>query len=157
VEAALDEELRACVEILTAEKIEAGLCPAEARRQALLETGGIASVTARALGGPGVLERGGPRGGRGRAARGADRFFWDLRHAMRMLRRHPLLTITSVVLIAVSVCLACSSFAVLEAIVLRKVPIPEPDRVVSIIEVKPQQFGNRGALTAGLVSQIRAR
>src|SRR6185369_8348603 len=40
----LDDELRAYVDLLTAEKIKAGMQPDAARRAALLETGGVEQV-----------------------------------------------------------------------------------------------------------------
>ena len=40
----LDDELRAFVDLLTAEKVKAGMSPREARRAALLETGGVEQV-----------------------------------------------------------------------------------------------------------------
>jgi hypothetical protein len=44
VEQSLDDELRACVEILAADKAKAGLDPADAKRQALLAIGGLEAV-----------------------------------------------------------------------------------------------------------------
>ena len=44
VERELDDELRAYVNLLTDEKIAAGLTPERARREALIETGGVEQV-----------------------------------------------------------------------------------------------------------------
>jgi hypothetical protein len=44
VEQALDDELRSSVGILTEEKMKAGLSPSAARRQALMELGGVEQV-----------------------------------------------------------------------------------------------------------------
>ena len=44
VEHQLDDEIRSYVEMLEAEKIDSGLEPASARREALLEVGGIEQV-----------------------------------------------------------------------------------------------------------------
>jgi len=43
-EESLDDELRAYVELLAAERERAGMTPAEARRRALMETGGVEQV-----------------------------------------------------------------------------------------------------------------
>ena len=44
IEQALDDELRSTLEVLTQEKIEQGLSQATARREALIEIGGIEHV-----------------------------------------------------------------------------------------------------------------
>src|SRR5258708_37059492 len=44
LESTLDEELRGYIDDMTGRKIREGLAPAEARRQALLEAGGIEQV-----------------------------------------------------------------------------------------------------------------
>lgn len=44
VEQSLDDELRAYVELLAAEHERAGVAPDEARRRALIETGGVEQV-----------------------------------------------------------------------------------------------------------------
>ena len=46
LEQSLDEELRAYVDLLAAEYEAAGMDPAQARRRALIETGGIEQVEA---------------------------------------------------------------------------------------------------------------
>ncbi|HEY9448762.1 MAG TPA: permease prefix domain 1-containing protein [Gemmatimonadaceae bacterium] len=43
-ERALDEEIRACVDLLAEEYEHSGMTPRDARRQALVETGGIEQV-----------------------------------------------------------------------------------------------------------------
>lgn len=47
IEQDLDQEIRACVELLADEKIRAGVSPEEAHRQALVEFGGLEQVKER--------------------------------------------------------------------------------------------------------------
>jgi predicted permease len=141
VETSLDDEMLACVEILTADKITAGIAPAEARRQALLEIGGVESVKARV-----------------RQVRRASAFsslVYDCRAAIRSLRRHAGLSTTNVALIALSVAFASTIFAVLDAVVLRRLPVPNPEQLVLISEVRPDVPSGRQALTAPLLDELR--
>lgn len=73
VERELDEELRAYVDLLTAEKIAAGVPPDAARRAALVEAGGVEQVKEE------VRD----------ARRGAvvETALQDLRYGARLLRR----------------------------------------------------------------------
>jgi putative ABC transport system permease protein len=71
----LDEELRAHLDLLEAEYLEAGMDPQEARRHALLDLGGLAQVKEEV-----------------RAARPGfwlETFVQDLRFALRLLRKSP--------------------------------------------------------------------
>ena len=54
LDAELDDELRAYVDLLTDEKVRAGLSPAAARREALLEVGGVEHVKERVRDAPRV-------------------------------------------------------------------------------------------------------
>jgi len=89
VDSALDDELEACVEILTAEKIRAGASPEEARRLALRETGDLHRVKAS------VRE--------GRAGALTQAFLRDVRYAIRTLTRRRLFATTAVVSLAVGI------------------------------------------------------
>jgi len=71
----LDDELRAFVELLTADKIKAGMTPDAARRAALIETGGVEQVKEEVRDvRPGVL---------------IEAILQDVRHAARTLRKAP--------------------------------------------------------------------
>src|SRR5215475_11907667 len=48
------------------------------------------------------------------------------------VRRDPVYALTSIVLISVSIGLACTAFAVFDALILRKLPVPIPDQLVLV-------------------------
>jgi len=56
----------------------------------------------------------------------------DLRYAVRQLRKSPGFAVTIVLTLALSVGLATAVFCVLDAVVLRPLPFPGPDRIVEL-------------------------
>ena len=56
----------------------------------------------------------------------------DCRHAVRLIRHNPIYVVTSILLISASIGLTCTAFAVFDALVLRKLPVPEPDQLVMV-------------------------
>src|ERR1700722_12381697 len=78
VEQALDDELQSAVEVLTHEKMKEGSSHSQARRQALIELGGVGQVKerVRAI----------------RFGRFLETFTQDVRFALRILRKTPLIT-----------------------------------------------------------------
>jgi predicted permease len=62
----------------------------------------------------------------------------DIRHGVRVLRRHPLLTCLVVLTLSLGIGANAAIFSVFEAVLLRPLPFAEPDRLVLLID------GNRG-------------
>ena len=118
LDAELDDELRAYVELLTDEKIRAGLPPAAARRAALLEVGGVEQVKER------VRDA--------RVGVWLDTLWQDVRYAARGLRRTPWFTLTAVASLAIGIGLNTAIFSAIEAVLLRPLPYPAPERIVRI-------------------------
>ena len=58
-------------------------------------------------------------------------FLHDLRYALRQLRRSPGFAFTVVLTLALSVGVATAVFCVIDNVILRPLPFPQPDRVVS--------------------------
>lgn len=118
-DAALDRELQACVDILTAEKIQAGLPPAEARRQALLETGSLDVIKEHV------------RDGRPGAAIQALRR--DLRQALRGVLRRPFFAATAVLSLSLGIGAATAVYSWGSAMFFR-VPtgVPDPQSLVAV-------------------------
>jgi putative ABC transport system permease protein len=56
----------------------------------------------------------------------------DIRYALRQLRRAPGFALTAILTLALSVGLATAVFCVLNAVVLRPLPYPQPDRIVDL-------------------------
>ena len=118
VEADLDNELRACAEILAEEKIAKGIHPAEARRRALAELGGVESVK------QAVREE--------RAGSGLQRIGQDIRFGLRQLRRSPGFTATALLLISMGIGVTTAMYSIVYAVILKPLPFAQPERLVSI-------------------------
>ena len=79
-----------------------------------------------------------PRAREGRGGSMLDAARMDLRLAFRTLLRHPRLSATVVLTIAVGIATNTAVFAVIDAVVLRPFPFPEPERLVTVGTVIPK-------------------
>lgn len=61
----------------------------------------------------------------------------DVRHAIRLFRRRPAFTLTTVLTLTAGIGVTTATFSVVQAVVLQQIPGPESDRIVSIFEVGP--------------------
>jgi len=118
VEQALDEELNSSVELLTAEKMKEGLRQPEARREALMELGGIEQVKEEVR----AIRLGGFVDNLGR----------DLRFAARQLRRNPGFTVTVVVTLALAIGANTAIFSLVNALMLKSLPYAHAERLGTI-------------------------
>jgi putative ABC transport system permease protein len=118
LDADLDDELRAYVDLLTDEKIRSGLAPDAARRASLLEVGGVEQVK------EGVRDA--------RVGRWLDTVWQDVRYATRTLRKTPGFTFVAVMSLAVGVGLNAAIMSAVQAVLLQDLPFHDPDRVVEV-------------------------
>ncbi len=118
LETTLDEELRGYVDEMTERKILHGVPPAEARRQALLETGGLDQVKEQVrdtwLGS------------------GIETTIREVQYAARTLRRSPGFTITALLSLTLGIGANTAIFSILHALVLRSLPVQDPQRLVVV-------------------------
>jgi putative ABC transport system permease protein len=117
-EAELDDELRAYVEMVTEEKVAAGLSPEEARRSTLAEFGGVEQVK------QAVREE--------RAGAGLELLGQDFRYGLRQLRKSRAFSLAAVLTLALGIGTTAAMFSVVDAVVLRPLPYNHVDRIVDV-------------------------
>ena len=116
VEQALDEELQSSVELLTEEKIKEGFSPPAARREALMELGGVEQVKeeVRAI----------------RLGRFLENLGRDLRFALRTLAKSPGFTAVAVLTLALAIGANTAVFNIVRELVFSPRPYPDEAQVV---------------------------
>jgi len=78
----------------------------------------------------------------------------DLRHAFRVLLKQPSVTILAIVTIAIGVAANAAIFSVVEGVLLRPLPYPEPERLIFIRSDFRGETGLPG-IAAGEIQDIR--
>ena len=127
----LDDETRSFVDLLTDEKIAAGATPADARRLALLEIGGIEQLKE-------TVRDSAP-------GRFADRLRQDIGYGMRLARRAPGLNAAIVAVLGLGIGAISATFAVVDAVLLQPLDYADAGRLVTVLHggirpVSPANF-----------------
>jgi predicted permease len=123
VERALDDELRAMLDLLVDEKVRAGLRPEAARRAAVLEFGSVAAVKDQ------VRD----------VRHGAflDTLVQDVRYAVRGLRRGRLFAATATLSLAIGIGASTSIFTLMNGLLLRAATgVAQPGRLVDVVRTE---------------------
>src|SRR5688500_19027705 len=120
IDAELDEELQFHLAHEIDANIARGMTPAEARRVALRDLGGI-TQTKEAVGDVRTLS--------------LDLIWRDTRHAVRALRAAPGFTVIALIILTLSIGATTAIFSVVDAVVLRGLPFDESDRLVAVGEL----------------------
>jgi putative ABC transport system permease protein len=81
-------------------------------------------------------------------------FLLDVRHAMRVLATHKVFTATAVATLAVAIAANTAIFTLVSAVLLKPLPLPEPERLVRVEE--RHAYGLRN-LTGATFSDLRER
>lgn len=118
VERHLDHELRAYVEMVTDEKIAAGLSASEARRTTLADLGGMEQAK------QAVRDS--------RAGTSFEVIGQDVRYGWRQLRRNPGFTAAVIGTLALSIGANTAIFSIVNALMLKSLPYPDPERIGTI-------------------------
>jgi len=119
------EEIQAYLEMVTEAKLRQGLSPQEARRNALLELGGVEQVEER------VREI--------RMGRFIETAWRDIRLGVRTLVHSPIFTIVTVLSLALGIGANTAIFGVVNGLLLRPLPYPEAEQIVHVWHTPPQQ------------------
>ena len=118
IERELDAELQAYLELDVEENIRRGMAPREARRMALARLGGVETVKDQCR----DVQR----------FRVADDLWRDLRHGFRRLLARPVLAVVAVAVLAIGIGANVAILALVDALLLRPLPGPEPNRLVAM-------------------------
>jgi putative ABC transport system permease protein len=63
----------------------------------------------------------------------------DLRYAVRSLRKSPAFTTIAVLTLGLGIGATTAVYALVDAVILRPLPCPSPDRVFLIVEAHPER------------------
>ncbi len=114
----LEDELRSHIEMETEANIRRGMTPAEARRVALVEFGGV-TQTAEAY-----------REGRGLAW--VETVIQDIRFALRNFRKSPGFTSVAIASLALGMGVNTAIFSMVNMLLLRPLPVQDPEQLIRL-------------------------
>jgi predicted permease len=115
----LDEEIRFHVDQQTAKNLAAGMTPADARRHALVQFGGVEptkDATRDQFRPPSI-----------------EHLVRDFRYSRRALSRAPGFTAVAVITLALGIGATTAMFSVVNGVLLRPLPYPDQDRLVELV------------------------
>jgi putative ABC transport system permease protein len=120
VERNLDEEIRSFLDELIEEKVAAGMSPAEARRAAMIEVGGVEQVKER------VRET--------RAGALVETLLQDLRYGLRAMAKNPAFTAAAILTLGLGIGANSAIFSVVNGVLLNPLAGRDPSRLVELWE-----------------------
>ena len=141
------DELRFHLEMRSREFIDQGMSPEMARRAAEAAFGDVAAIDSQLR-----LERESRERGKARADR-AHELAMDVRFAVRTLRKNIGFTIATLATLALGIGAATAVFTVVNGVLLRPLPYPDPSRL-AMVWMSSKQYGEQLPLSAGFYNDI---
>lgn len=130
-EQGLDDELQAFIDMSAADKMRGGLALAEARRLAILELGGIEQAKERVR--------------TSRHGAWLDEVGRDVRYGFRMFVKNPGFTVIIVLTLALGIGANTAIFSLIDALMLRWLPVRNPQELVQVSLQPPSARDSPGA------------
>ena len=124
----LNDELQACLDELVARKMREGRSREAARREALLELGGVEQIREEVRS--------------GRFGHEAIVTLRDIRFASRLLARSPGFSVVATLTLALGIGANVAVFSVMHAVLWRGLPYPDADRLVLVRQHNPENEWN---------------
>ncbi|HEX6162515.1 MAG TPA: ABC transporter permease [Vicinamibacterales bacterium] len=131
LEQEFDEEIALHLEMRTRELIDAGMDPADARAAAIRKMGNVRSLKRECVG------LGRKRDREMQVTLFLEELRDDIKFAFRQLAGAPAFTLVAVLTLALGIGANSAIFALVDATLLRPLPYPNPDRLVTIWEKSP--------------------
>ena len=144
----LDQEVRSYAEMLSDERVRTGVPPDSARREALMELGGVEQVKEK------VREV--------RAGTVFESFAQDIRHGVRLLVKSPAFTLVATLSLALGIGANTAIFQLLDVVRMRTLPVPRPQELselylVDTTGIRGSQQNRFDPLTNPIWEQVRDR
>lgn len=136
----LDDDIQSHLELLARDYVERGMDPGEARAAARRTFGGVDQMKETYRD-----QRGLPP---------IETFVQDVRYAGRMLRHNPGLAAIAILSLTVGIGASTAAFSLFNAVMLRPLPVSEPDRLV---QLQPQHHAERYIFFNPVYEDLRAR
>jgi predicted permease len=136
----LDDEVASHLDLLTRDYLSRGMTPEEARAAARRAFGGVEQMKER------YRDR--------RSLPMIETTLDDLRYAVRLLAKSPAFTLVAVLSLALGIGANLAVFSVLNAVLLRTLPVPHPN---DLVQISASRRGGDGLLSFPMYRDIRAR
>jgi putative ABC transport system permease protein len=135
LDAELDDELRAHVDLAIEENVRRGMSESTARTAALREFGGMTQTKETYR-----VQRGLPM---------FETLANDLRFGLRQLARSPAFALTAILTLALGIGATTAIFSVVKAVLLAPLPYKDPGRIVAVWTTNPARSGEQSPSSPG--------